>query len=71
MIAEQIKAYVDNMGFKQTAIASKSGIRVDSLNKTLKGKRTMTAEEYVRICDSLNVPYDKFSDGAYETKSKK
>ena len=67
MIAEQIKDYVNERGFKQTVMASKVGMSKVAMSETLNGNRTMTAEEYVRICDFLEVPYDKFAQGAYKS----
>jgi len=69
MIAEQVKSYVTEKGFKQVAIAKGVGMSKVAMSETLAGNRTMTAEEYVRICDFLEVPYDKFAQGAYEETS--
>jgi len=66
MIAERIKSYVNERGFKQIAIAKNVGMSKVAMSETLNGNRTMTAEEYVRICDFLEVPYSKFAEGAYE-----
>ena len=63
MIAERVKEYVNEKGIKQVAIANAIGISKVAMSETLNGNRTMTAEEYVRICDFLEVPYGKFTGG--------
>ena len=60
MIAERIEAYIDEKGIKRTAISEAIGISPQSLGMSLKGKRKLTAEEYVEICDFLRVPYSEF-----------
>lgn len=68
MIAEKIKSYVDEKGIKYVAIANNIGIAKSSMSATFSGDRTLKAEEYVKICDFLEVPYDMFAQGAYEQK---
>ena len=63
MIAERVKRHVEERGVKQAAIANAIGISRQSMCLMLAGKRVMSAEEYVKICDFLQVPYDKFITG--------
>jgi len=67
VIAERIKSYVQEKGYKQVVIADKVGMTKVAMSETLNGNRNMTAEEYVRICDFLEVPYSQFADGAYQS----
>lgn len=60
LIAERIKAYVDEKGIKQVAIASAVGMSKVAVSETLNGNRTLTAEEFVRICNFLEVPCERF-----------
>lgn len=60
MIAEKIKSYIDAKGIKQSAISRGTGINSTSLSLSFSGKRRLTAEEFVLICDFLEVPYGKF-----------
>lgn len=60
VIAEQIKNYIDAKGIKQKAIANATGMSKVAVSETLNGNRTLTAEELRRICDFLEVPYDRF-----------
>lgn len=55
-----INTYLRNNGITQAYVAEKSGITTNALNLSLKGKRKLTAEEYISICDALKVPYDLF-----------
>ena len=60
VIAERIKSYVEEKGIKQIAIASATGMSKVAVSETLNGNRTLTAEEFVRICRFLEVPCDRF-----------
>ena len=64
MLAERIKEYAAEMGIKQNAVAKAAGISASAMSEAMRGNRRLTAEEYVAICDFLNVPYSKFIDGA-------
>lgn len=66
MIAELIKEYVDEKGFKQGVIAENIGMSKVAMSETLNCNRKLGADEYVKICDFIEVPYDKFAYGAYE-----
>ena len=63
MIAEKIAEYVVSKGIKQKSIAEAVGMSTVAISETLRGNRTLTAEEYVSICNFLEVPYSKFVDG--------
>lgn len=68
MIAERMKEYVNEKGIKQVAIATATGMTKVAVSETLNGNRTLTAEEFVKICDFLEVPYDRFTDGVKEAE---
>ena len=55
-----IGSYLQNNGITQAYVAEKTGITTNALNLSLKGKRKLTADEYIRICNALKVPYDFF-----------
>ena len=63
MIAERIAEYINAKGIKQRPIAEAVGMSPVAMSETLRGNRTLTAEEYVGICNFLEVPYSKFVDG--------
>ena len=60
LIAERIKAYVDEKGIKQVAIAAAADMSPVALSATLNGNRTLTAEEFAKICKFLDVPCERF-----------
>ena len=37
-----------------------TGITTNALNLSLKGKRKLMADEYIKICNALKLPYDFF-----------
>lgn len=59
-LAESINAYLIEQGIKKKYVAEKSGISENALNLALNGKRRLLADEYVKICQILNVPFDRF-----------
>lgn len=62
MIAERIKAYIEERGIKQSAIAREIEMSEVAMSQTLNGKRTLTAAELVKICRFLRVPVETFTD---------
>lgn len=61
MLCERIKKYIEESGFKLTAIAEKVNIPMNTFSAMMNGKRKITAEEYFAICRALNVPLDQFA----------
>lgn len=57
---EKIRAYIDDLGFKQNAVAERSGIPPKTFNAIMNGKRTLYADEFEAICVALNVPAETF-----------
>lgn len=60
MIVDSLAKYISDHGIKQKAIADHLGIAPSSMSALLLGNRRMSADEYVAICDFLDVPYSKF-----------
>ncbi|MFR8171150.1 MAG: helix-turn-helix domain-containing protein [Marvinbryantia sp.] len=60
MQGSDIKAYLEEKGIKQNFLAEKSGIPTSVLNLILNNKRKIEANEYMRICESLDLPLDFF-----------
>ena len=56
----EIKLYIERSGFKQKAIAEKSGLDEAKLCMSLQGKRKLEAGEYAHICGVLGVPMTMF-----------
>lgn len=55
-----IGEYIAERGIIKKHIAEKAGIDVASFSQILNLRRKLMAEEYVAICDALQVPYDTF-----------
>lgn len=55
-----IKEYIEAKGIKQSYISEKTGIPKTILNLMLNNNRKIEVNEYMKICDALNVPLDKF-----------
>lgn len=50
-----LKNYVDMIGIKQSYLSEKTKIPADTISKILNGKRKMTAEELLLVCDALHI----------------
>lgn len=61
-VSESIRSYLKEKGIMFAAVADKTGMRRDSFTSCMNGKRKITVDEYVRICNVLGVPLDKFCD---------
>ena len=63
MIAEQLAEYVNEKGIRQSAIAEATGMTRAAICETLAGRRKLGADEFINICDFLEVPYERFIKG--------
>lgn len=64
MLAENISDYLKSNGITQSHIAETVGIHKQTFSNMMNGKRRMTAEEYVQICETLGKSTDYFVDKA-------
>ncbi|WP_289637595.1 helix-turn-helix transcriptional regulator, partial [uncultured Adlercreutzia sp.] len=55
-----IRAYIEENGLKQSAIAEKIGISKQAMSDSMRGVRRLTADEYMSICRVLGVSPDLF-----------
>ena len=62
MVVDKIAEYIEKQGIKQSAIANYLEIHPQTMSDIINGKRKLKADEYIDICDFLNVPYDQFVD---------
>lgn len=58
MIAQNLKAYIDENGYKQRTIAVKAGIGEQTLSDILNGRRQLKADVFASICAALGVSLD-------------
>ena len=61
---EAIDNYLNSNGIKQKFVSDQTGISTNALTLTLNNKRKLLADEYIKICNVLGVPYDFFVDKA-------
>ena len=54
-VYEKVRAYLEENGLKQVAVAQKAGISKVTFNAIMNGKRTMYADDLRAICLALNV----------------
>lgn len=59
-VYKKVRAYIENNGYKQVAIAEKAGISKVTFNAMLNGKRTMYADDLKAVCLALNVSPEVF-----------
>ena len=50
-----LKRYVSENGLKITFISNKTNIPIDQLSRAFNKERGLSADEFMRICDVLNV----------------
>lgn len=68
-VYEKVRAYIEQNGYKQVAIAHKAGIPKTTFNAIMNGKRTMYADDLRAICIALNVSPEMFIE--FVTNSQK
>lgn len=67
MIAEHLAEFFATRGIKQKTVAEAIGMSAAAMSEMLAGRRRLSADEYVAICDFLEVPYSRFTDTAKTT----
>lgn len=55
-----IRKYLKDHGIKQSFVAEKCGWSKQKTHTIISGKQKISAEEYGRLCDAVEVPYDYF-----------
>lgn len=60
MVGDKIKTYLDNKGIKYKFISKETGIPINILSPMLNCKRKISVEEYLKICQALNVDANFF-----------
>ncbi len=56
--AEKIRSVISRKGITYAAISRETQIPIDALSKTFLGKRKMTAEEMIKICNFISIDLD-------------
>lgn len=66
MVGLKIKKYLDINGIKYSFVAEKIKMPMNMFSPLLNGKRKMTAEEYLLICEAIGVDANYFSEQGKE-----
>lgn len=61
-LIENINKHLNDTGIKKVRVAEKTGISKSTLSAILSKKRRMTADEFILICDALDVDPNYFSN---------
>ena len=56
---------MEERGIKQSFLKEPLGMTASTLNSLLNGNRKLSAEEYFKICDALDVPLEYFRKESY------
>ena len=59
-VYEKVRAYIEEHGIKQNAVANKCGIPATILSAILNGRRKMYADDLRAVCFALNVSPEIF-----------
>lgn len=59
-LSENINRYLENNGIMKNFLAEKTGMTQNAVSLSLNGKRKLSADEYISICQALNVPFETF-----------
>ncbi len=60
MIVEAITKYMNDNNIKQKYLAEQTGLSKQCICTMLNGKRKIYIDDYIKICDALNLNYDFF-----------
>lgn len=58
----RLKEFVETNGIKQIHIAEKTGLSADTISKILNGQRRILADEFLIICEQMNINPDIFRE---------
>ena len=59
-VNEKLYELIAEKGIKQCYISARTGISEKKISSILRGKRKITADEFLRICVALNVEPNAF-----------
>lgn len=58
----RLKQFIEERGLIQKFVAQKTGIEEVALSNILNGRQRCSLENYVKLCNFFNVPFDSFID---------
>lgn len=62
-IADKLNEYITNHQIKQTYIAQKTGLTIETVSNILNGSRRIPADEFLLICTALDIDPNIFRNG--------
>ena len=60
MVTKRISDYVESKGITLAFLAKKSGVDYEKIYKSFKGNRKLQIDEYMAICEALELDPDTF-----------
>lgn len=57
---ERLKQLIDDKGITYTFISNKTGIPVNTISRSLSGKRKLPADEMISICKATGIDLNDF-----------
>lgn len=61
MLGAEIKKCIDAAGLKYTTVSQRIGLSPSAFSAMINGRRKITAEEYFKLCEVLDVPLEHFA----------
>lgn len=65
---QKMRDVIRNKGIKQKVLAQKAGLTESQLSSILSGRRKCDVEEYVKLCEFLEVPFATFMNNECSKK---
>lgn len=59
-VYEKVRAYMDDKGFQQVAVAQKAKIPIATFSAMMNGRKTMYVDELRAICRAMDVSPETF-----------
>ena len=59
-IISKMKIFITNNNINQKTLSKKALMTESALSQSLNGKRKLNADEYIRLCDAMCLPYETF-----------
>lgn len=66
-VGEKIADHLQSNGISQAHVARVTGMSLSKINLLLHGRRRITIDDYICICDALHVPVDVFLEPRTKT----
>ena len=64
----KFREIIESRGLKQSYVCDKTGMSSDCISRILNGHRKITAEEFLSICEVLNIDPNVFRQSAVKTE---